>query len=112
MPAGKLIFAGWQWLWLAVAVVALTGLLVLWSYRAGRIGRRGWFLWLCAGLKVLGVAALATCFLEPLWSSERARPGANLFAVVVDNSRSLQITDHGSQQSRAEVVKNLLNPQK
>ncbi len=109
MPAGKLIFGGWQWLWLAVAVVTVTALLVLWSYRAAR---RGAFAWFCAGLKVLGVAALAFCFLEPLWSGQRARPGANLFAVVVDNSRSLQITDHGSQQSRAETVKTLLNPQK
>src|SRR5215471_17471997 len=109
MPAGKLIFAGWQWLWLAIAAVSVTALLVLWSYRSGR---RGAFIWLCAGLKVLGVAALAVCLLEPLWSGQRARPGANLFAVLVDNSRSLQIVDHGSQQSRAQIVKDLLNPQK
>lgn len=108
MPAGKLIFAGWQWLWLAVAAVGITAILVLWSYRSGR---RGATVWLGAGLKVLGVAALAACFLEPLWSGQRARPGANLFAVVVDNSRSLQITDHGNNRSRAEVVRTLLNPQ-
>src|SRR5215831_12197803 len=108
MPAGKLIFAGWQWLWLAIAAVSVTALLVLWSYRSGR---RGAFIWLCAGLKVLGVAALAVCLLEPLWSGQRARPGANLFAVVADNSQSLQVKEHGARRSRGETLVELLNPQ-
>ena len=55
----------------------------------GRPGRSG-----CAGsasaLKAAALAALALCLLEPLWFGEHVRPGANLFAVMADNSQSLQ----------------------
>src|SRR5213079_733628 len=48
---------------------------------------------------------------EPLWSSQRARPGANLFALLADNSQGLQVVDRGETHSRGEVLRNLLNPQ-
>ena len=62
-------------------------------------------------LKALGFAALALCLLEPLWSGQRARPGANLFSIVADNSQSLQVKDHGTRRSRGETLVELLNPQ-
>lgn len=63
-------------------------------------------------LKLLGVAFLAVCLVEPLWSGVRARPGANLFAVVVDTSASLNVRDAGSDTSRADVVRRLVgNPE-
>ncbi len=36
----------------------------------------------CAALKLLGAAILLACLLDPMWSSERAKPGANVIAVV------------------------------
>jgi uncharacterized membrane protein len=62
-------------------------------------------------LKLLGVCALAACLLEPLWSGQRARPGANLFAIVADNSQGLQVKDRGETKTRAELLQDLLDPQ-
>ena len=49
-------------------------------------------------------------FLEPLWVGQRAKRGANYFAVLVDNSRSFQLKDSGATQPRAAEVRELLNP--
>ena len=46
--------------------------------------------------------------LEPLWSGLHARPGANIFAIVADNSQGLQIKDRGETRSRGEVLRELL----
>ena len=108
MFQASLIFSGWQWLWLVIGAVAFGSLLALWSYRSSPLGPARM---LCPFLKLLGFSTLALCLLEPLWSSQRARPGANLFAVVADNSQGLQIRDSGSTRTRGEVLRELLNPQ-
>jgi uncharacterized membrane protein len=80
---------------------------VLWNYHSALAGA---LRWVCLGLKMLAVAALAFCLLEPLWSGQRVRPGANLFAVVADNSHGLQIKDRSQTRSRGEWLRDLLNP--
>lgn len=94
---------------LSVAVILAA---LVWSYRAGTgtgAGSvRGW----CFLLKALGVVALGLCLLEPRWNSQRARPGANIYAVVADNSQGLNIRDLGSDQSRGEQLKEWLDPGK
>src|SRR3954471_21932759 len=83
MVLGNLVFSSANWLWLTVILLSLALILLGWSYwRAGSAPLR----WTCLVLKLLGFAALAVCLLEPLWSGQRARPGANIFAVVADNS--------------------------
>src|SRR5690606_17431042 len=62
----------------------------------------------CAALKLLGLLALLACLLEPLWSSQRARPGANYFAVVADTSEGMSIQDSGSTRTRGEELSALL----
>ena len=86
----------------------MCALVLAWSYRStpGSPGLRA----LCLGLKVVGIAALLACLLEPLWTSQRARPGANLFAVLADNSQGLQIKDRGAAQTRGEGLRALLDP--
>ncbi len=108
MPA-SLTFSGWNWLWPAVAFIAIAALVLAWSYRAsaGQPLR-----WLCLTLKIVGLVALALCLLEPLWLGQRARPGVNLFAVVADNSQGLQIHDAGDSRSRGEALRGLLDLQK
>ena len=98
-----------HWLWFAGAILGLGLLLLFWSYRDAPFGM---LRWLCFLLKVLGFAALAVCLLEPLWSGQRARPGANLFSIVADNSQSLQVKDRGANRSRGEAMRDLLNPQR
>jgi len=105
MFTAEITFAGSHRLWpAALALVAAIGM-VLWSYRGAP--RRPLFA-ACALLKTLGIAALLFCLLEPLWASRRARPGANLFLVLADNSRGLEIKDSGETLSRSGQMQNLL----
>ncbi|MEY2881755.1 MAG: hypothetical protein RLZZ15_4135 [Verrucomicrobiota bacterium] len=96
-----------QWFWPALAAVAVIAAVLAWSYRASVAGP---LRWLCLGLKLLAVAALALCLLEPLWVGQRVRPGANLFAVVADNSQGLQIRDRGDTRSRGDALRALVDP--
>ena len=107
MPS-SLTFSSWNWLWPAVAFFAVAAVVLLWSYRAsaGQPLR-----WVCLALKAGGIAALALCLLEPLWLGQRAKPGANMFAVVADNSQGLQVQDRGETRSRGEQVRALVNPE-
>jgi len=108
MQLAMLVIASREWWGVASAGIALALLLLLSSYRRGP---KGPVRWLCFALKSLALIALAACILNPVWSGQRARPGANLFAVVVDNSRSLQIKDRGETRTRGERLRDLLNPQ-
>ena len=105
MPLATLIFSGWSYVWLAVPILVFAALVLLWSYRSAPPGVARW---LCPTLKLIGVSALALCLLEPLWSGQRVKPGANLFAVVADNSAGLQIHDPGNARSRGEVLREAL----
>jgi uncharacterized membrane protein len=108
MLTATLVLSHPRWLWLAALTLLLALALLVWSYRSTPAG---WVRWTCLALKVLGLAALLTCLLEPLWSSQRARPGANLFAIIADNSQGLQIKDRGATRNRGEVLRDLLDPQ-
>lgn len=109
MFVATLLFSGRSWLWPAVGFVLLAVVLLVWSYRTApaKPGVRA----LCVGLKLLGLLALAACLLEPLWSRERARPGANYFGILADNSQGMQIKDRGAEQTRGEQLRKLLTAQ-
>jgi hypothetical protein len=100
-------FSGRTWLLPACAFLAAGAAILFWSYRAAPGGA---VRWACLGLKSAALAALALCLLEPLWFGEHVRPGANLFAVMADNSQSLQIKDSGAAQTRGEGLLKLLDP--
>ncbi len=99
----SLIFGAYDWLWIAVVLAMAVSLLALWSY-LGRQRRTASNL-VAMLLKCLAVVALAFCLLEPQMRIERPRPGANLLAIVVDNSRSMQIRPAGAAHSRAEGLR-------
>ncbi len=103
----SLTFSGWNWLLPALGFAGVALLILAWSYRAaaGQPLR-----WVCLVLKSLGIVALALCLLEPLWLGQRARPGANLFALVADNSQGLQIHDAGQARSRGDELRALVDP--
>ena len=107
MPT-SLTFSGTNWLWPVVLFGAVALAVLAWSYRAsaGHPLR-----WVCLLLKAVGITALALCLLEPLWLGQRARPGANLFAVVADNSQGLQIHDRNDPRSRGDTLRALVDPQ-
>ena len=62
----------------------------------------------CAVLKLLGVAALLACLIEPMWSREKAKPGANVFAIVADNSRSLTLQEPDAKLTRGAELREAL----
>jgi len=106
----SLTFSGWSWLWPALAFVGVAALILGWSYRSS-VGHPPRLRWTCLALKTFGITALALCLLEPLWLGQRARPGANLFAVMADNSQSLQVYDVGETRSRGAVLRDLVELQ-
>lgn len=107
MPT-SLTFSSWNWLWPVIVFSVVALLVLVWSYRAsaGQPLR-----WVCLGLKAAGLVALALCLLEPLWLGQRARPGANLFAVVADNSQGLQVHDRNDPHSRGDALRKLVDSQ-
>jgi len=107
MPLATLVFSAQNRLWLVGAAFVTILAAVCWSYRRGPHAA---VQWVCGALKITGVAALCVCLLEPLWSGQRARPGANVFAILADNSQSLQIKDSREAKSRGDALKALLNP--
>lgn len=94
LPAGVFLLA-------AVALLA-------WNYRRGAADRK--LRLACAALKLLGLAAILACLLEPFWTGQRARPGANHFAVLADNSQGLTLRDKGASQTRGQHLAHLLAP--
>ena len=90
--------------WIATAVAV--GLLLVWAYRTAPTRGLGLA---CVALKAIALAALGFCLLEPLWSGTRAKPGANLVALVADNSQGLRIRDVGQTRTRGESLRELLN---
>jgi len=103
-----IIFAGGHWWFYALAALVTLALALVWAGRRGPAERRvrlG-----CGGLKLAGILLLATCLLEPLWVGQRARPGANVFALIADNSQSLTVRDTGAAHSRGELLRQALDP--
>lgn len=98
-----LIWGAPNWAWPAAIVAGVVALLVVWSYwqAAAKILPR----LIAATLKLAAVAALAFCLLEPLFSGVRPRPGANLFLVMADNSRSLRVRDSDTRTTRGELAR-------
>lgn len=58
-------------------------------------------------LRGIGWVLICVCLMNPLWSSSRPRQGANVFAVVVDDSRSQNVLVD-TQTRRAERLQQLL----
>src|SRR5690606_3139989 len=59
-------------------------------------------------LRTAGIGLLLLCLLDPQWTAPRPRQGANLVAVIADNSRGLQIADADSTASRGDALRTLL----
>jgi len=105
MALATVVISGREWLLPAMGFVAVAGVLLLWSYRRAPV--RGPIGGICFALKLLGVLALAGCLIEPLWTGQRARPGANFFAILADNSQSMQIKDRAEKLTRGSKKLNV-----
>lgn len=103
MMFAGLVFEAGEWRWPVIVSILLALMLAWWSYRrsplAGPLRISGIL------LRALGAAIILLCLLEPMWTSQRATPRANWFAVIADNSQGMQIYDPGAGGSRGEEMK-------
>lgn len=109
MMFSAIVISDRDWLLPAAGFLVVAILLLVWTYRRAHVDKK--LRTACAFLKLLGVAALLACLLNPLWTSQRARPGANFLAIVADNSQGMNIKDRGDTRTRGESLTNLLAPQ-
>jgi uncharacterized membrane protein len=104
--AGAFFLANRAWLWPAVIAGAVALIFVVATYfrspatRPVRLAG--------AALKIIGLAALLLCLLEPNWSEPRAKPGANIIAIIADNSLSMQLRGRGETETRGETLRRIL----
>jgi uncharacterized membrane protein len=98
-----IVFNSRSWLPPVLILIIGIGAALIWAGHRSEVTARIRFG--CGFLKLAGVLTMAICLLEPLLVSQRARPGANVFAIVADNSQSLQIKDAGQPQSRGELLR-------
>ena len=100
-PAG-IVIGDSEWIAPAIAV-AVAGILLVLLVNRHRLVSTG----LATVLRVTGWLLISACLVNPLWSSARPRQGANVFAVVVDNSRSQNVVVEGTT-TRAESIQGYL----
>lgn len=103
-----IVISGREWVWPAAGFLLVAIGLLVWTYRRAHVDKK--LRTTCAFLKLLGLAALLACLLDPLWTSQRTRPGANFLAIVADNSQGLGIKDRGDTFTRGAALTNLLAP--
>jgi uncharacterized membrane protein len=101
-----IIISGQAWLVPASGIVLALAAALIWA--GHRNSAPAWVRMGCGLLKLFGIMILAVCLLDPLWVSQQARPGANYFALLADNSQSLQMKDLGEPQSRGEILRQSL----
>lgn len=94
-----------DWVFPAGALVAIFSAAFLWSFFRSPIPKGARVA--CLLLKLLGVVALAACLLEPVWVSQRPKPGSNVVAFLADNSQSLQLHDPDNPKTRGEELRAL-----
>ena len=93
-----------------ILFLILVGLIAasIWAYRTtqGRTHRgfRGFLIF----LRALALCALAFCLLKPFVTVYQTSPDDSYLAVLLDESKSMQVTDSVNQESRLSSVNHLL----
>lgn len=91
--------------WVGPAIlIAIAGIVLVLLLNHRRLA----VLSLATAFRVAGWLLITACLVNPLWSSARPRQGANLFAVVVDDSRSLTVQTNDGV-ARSERLSQLLS---
>src|SRR5688500_13256881 len=106
MLFATLSFTARHWFLPVIVLWSLAAVILLLGYH--RAPARSGLRLLAGFLKLTGVFLLGACLLEPVWVGTRAKPGANTFLILADNSQGLQIRDPGQKQTRGELLRGLL----
>ncbi len=107
MPLALLNFAGVSW-WVPVLLLAAVLFPLAWfALRPAQPGRGASAVGL--GLRGAGVALLLLALLDPQWVASRAKRGANIVAVVADNSLGLTVAESDAVTTRGDMLAATLN---
>lgn len=102
----EIILGARQWLLPTLILGTVAIGVLIWSYLQTSSHSR--LKMACLALKAVAILLLAVSLLDPLYVGTRPKPGSNLFLVVADNSRSLQLADRGARETRGEAVRKSL----
>lgn len=108
------IFENWvwgapQWAGIALGVGGLLTLFVIWNYFAAATKPTVWCL--AAAMKLMAIALLAVCLLQPMRSGTRPKPQANLLPILVDNSQSMALRPAPDLPTLGEATAKLVDPE-
>src|SRR2546430_796512 len=95
-----------EWVWPAIVIFVAGAALASWGYTRVNAARSTRLLGLV--LRIIGLAALAACLVDPMWTDTQPRPGANTFAIVADNSQGMEIQDRGATKTRGAQLRDLV----
>jgi uncharacterized membrane protein len=109
MILADIVLGARHWLPWAACLTAVALAALVWSYSHGL--QSAWVRLVAALLKTVGIVLLAVVLVEPLFTGSRPRPGSNLFLVVADNSKSLQLADVGQRETRGAAMQSHLTDQ-
>jgi uncharacterized membrane protein len=104
--AASIIWQSSGWVSPAIVFAVLLFTAVCWSY--WQSPGPGWVRLAAATIKLMAIGLLIICLLQPLLQTTRPRPGANLFLVVSDVSRSMNAVDPKTEKSRSRELVELL----
>jgi hypothetical protein len=97
-PLAELIIGAPAWTIPTIMIGTLLTFLVLWNYSKSPV-RGTPAVWMGVALKLLAIALLAACLLQPMRRATRPRPRANLLPILVDTSGSMDLTVGRSETS-------------
>ena len=99
-----------KWILILLILAAAAGLAWLIRDRVARAESvvRGWRIWLIWGMQTLMVAMLLMLLWQPAITIAELKPQQNIIAVLIDDSRSMAISEDGSTR-QAQAVKALQN---
>jgi len=110
----EVVFGNANWLyWVCAAGVAFVVLTIFAYGRSTRIRAVPLSLRTVAfGMRVLGVALLLFCLLDPMGTSQRPKPQSNVMAILMDNSQSMSVLhQQGSSLEGKEDLRSLVDSQ-
>lgn len=100
-------FSSTAWL-IPAAIVLIAGIVaVVIASRRGHAPQR--IRMLAGALKVFGLALLAICLIEPVWSGVQPKPHSNLFLTLVDNSASQTSGEQSTTPTIAEQIADVVD---
>ncbi|HTR34547.1 MAG TPA: vWA domain-containing protein [Bryobacteraceae bacterium] len=109
---GQLALLGAWPTWVLIVLIVAAAAALAWLIRS-RLAQaapvmRSWRVWVIWGLQVILAAALLVLLWQPAITIAQLRPQQNIIAVLVDDSRSMGITENGATRE-TQAVKALEN---